>query len=77
MMRVRLKRDICGCIASMRSGLFERNRFGVPDLFVNVKAFADYFAATGSDHATDKRTRTDLPQPARCEFQSAPHHAGF
>ena len=44
-MRVRLKRDVCCCAFRFRARLLKRNRFGVPNLFIKIVAFAYNLAA--------------------------------
>jgi hypothetical protein len=66
-------RPVCAC--GSVSGLFEGDGLGVADELVEIKALADNFAPRIDNHAADQRARTDLPAPARGQFEGARHHA--
>jgi hypothetical protein len=74
-MSVRFERDIRGRADGARAGLLERQRLGVLDALVQVKAFTDYSAVCICNHAADERTRADSALAARGQFESAHHHA--
>jgi hypothetical protein len=70
--RVRFERDVRGRAARTSARLFERERFGVLQIFIKVNTFADDLARARDD-AADERTRADKPDAARREFERATH----
>ena len=73
-MSMRFERNISGAAARSSSGLFERERFGVLETFVKIRAFADNFAMSVDNHAADQGARAHLPDAARRQFKRAAHH---
>src|SRR6266446_3418349 len=74
-MCMRLKRDISGCATRALAGLFERVRFSVCQVFINVKAFANDCSRRRNNYATDQWTRADLPDALCSQRERAPHKA--
>ena len=74
MMRVRLKRDVSGCAARTPASRFERQSFGVLQMLVKIKTFANNLARRVNNHATDERARAHLSHTARRQLKRAAHH---
>src|SRR5438067_837453 len=73
-MGMRFERDIGGRAARLLAGLFERNGFCVLDLIEEIKTFARDLLIRIDDDCSNQRTRADLSNATRGQFQRALHH---
>src|SRR2546422_499870 len=75
LMRVRFQRNVRGRTACVFTGLFQRDRLGMLNLIVNIKALTDDLSATVDDNRADQRPGTNVANASHSEFESATHHA--
>src|SRR6266545_7875436 len=72
--RMRFQRNIGGTTARSGASLFQRDRLGMLQLIVKVKAFSDDLSAGADDDGTNERARTDLARAPRSQIERAGHH---
>jgi len=74
LMSVRLERNIGRAATSFIAGLFQGDSFGVLDMVVEIKTFANILAVRINDDGADQRSRADLANALRGKIKGSLHH---